>query len=417
MKKGRNILFVLMLCTAVVYSNHFDNSFHFDDSHTIVNNLSIRELAIPKFFRDGSTFSSLPANQSYRPVVTTLNAIDYSLGGNNNTFWFHLSIFASFLLAGVLLFIFLLHLLNKIPGGRFNTEIALFINGWFWLHPANAETINYIIARSDSFSTCMVLLALVMYCCWPFAKRFFLYLIPFIIGFLAKETAIMFLPLLFFYELFFGEKDVNAAVKRLIVPMLVSAGLLFLYKQMLPGSWQAGGDYTKTGYWMTQPFAVFHYVCNFFLPVNLVADTDWKIITSMSDTRFLTGTACLFLLMIVGLIFSFKPQLRLAGFGIIWFLLTLLPTSVIPLAELTNDHRTFFPYIGLFIAVASILQWIVSKKVRAFENKQIILFLQVAALVFFGWLALATWQRNKVWHSEYSLWKEVTIKAPGNGRG
>src|SRR5256885_16122730 len=79
------------------YSNHFQNSFHFDDAHAIVNNAAIQSLKnIPRFFTDARTFSSLPSNQSYRPLVSTLLAINYQLGGGN-PFWFHLSIFALFL--------------------------------------------------------------------------------------------------------------------------------------------------------------------------------------------------------------------------------------------------------------------------------------------------------------------------------
>ena len=51
----------------LVYANHFDNGFYFDDSHTIVENHYIREIRnIPLFFTDPTTFSVLPANQSYR---------------------------------------------------------------------------------------------------------------------------------------------------------------------------------------------------------------------------------------------------------------------------------------------------------------------------------------------------------------
>src|ERR1043166_3881766 len=88
------VLVALVLVAA--YANHFHNSFHFDDAHTIVNNAAIRELGnIPRFFTDATTFSALPSNQSYRPLVSTLLAIDYRIGGLN-PFWFHLSIFALF---------------------------------------------------------------------------------------------------------------------------------------------------------------------------------------------------------------------------------------------------------------------------------------------------------------------------------
>src|SRR2546423_4356261 len=74
---GGALLLIFVLAT---YSNHFHNSFHFDDAHTIENNASIRELRnIPLFFRDATTFSSLPSNQPYRPLVSTLLAMDYQL--------------------------------------------------------------------------------------------------------------------------------------------------------------------------------------------------------------------------------------------------------------------------------------------------------------------------------------------------
>ena len=82
-------LFLVVITLA--YSNHFSNGFYFDDSHTIVSNSYIRDIGnIPLFFKDGSTSSSLPANQAYRPVVTTLNAIDYWIGGGLESFYFHL---------------------------------------------------------------------------------------------------------------------------------------------------------------------------------------------------------------------------------------------------------------------------------------------------------------------------------------
>jgi len=54
------------------------------------------ESSVSVFFRDATTFSSLPSNQSYRPLVSTLFALDYWLGHGLRPFWFHLSIFALF---------------------------------------------------------------------------------------------------------------------------------------------------------------------------------------------------------------------------------------------------------------------------------------------------------------------------------
>jgi hypothetical protein len=68
------ILTGLMLCAiCLAYANHFRNGFHFDDSHTIIDNAYIRSLKnTPLFFTDARTFSVLPANRTYRPLVWNL---------------------------------------------------------------------------------------------------------------------------------------------------------------------------------------------------------------------------------------------------------------------------------------------------------------------------------------------------------
>src|SRR3989442_8251565 len=105
---------LLLIALLAAYANHFPNSFHFDDAHTIENNAAIRELRnIPLFFRDATTFSSLPSNQSYRPLVSTLLAIDYRLAGGLEPFWFHFSVLALFI-ALTLLLAFVVHRLLDI---------------------------------------------------------------------------------------------------------------------------------------------------------------------------------------------------------------------------------------------------------------------------------------------------------------
>src|SRR5439155_12724302 len=104
---------LLLMALLAAYANHFHNSFHFDDAHTIETNAAIRDLRnIPLFFRDATTFSALPSNQSYRPLVSTLLAIDYRLGGGVQPFWFHMSIFALFVVLTLLLAFVIHRLLN-----------------------------------------------------------------------------------------------------------------------------------------------------------------------------------------------------------------------------------------------------------------------------------------------------------------
>src|SRR5437763_12443456 len=170
---------LLALILLAAYSNHFQNSFHFDDAHTIVNNAAIRDLRnIPVFFRDARSFSSLPSNQSYRPLVSTLLAIDYAVGGLN-PLAYHLSIFALFV-ALVLLIAFVIYRLID------NVWVALGAAALYGLHPANADTVNYIIASAEIISTLGIIGSFAVYLAFPNLRRYFVFVLLAAVAILAK---------------------------------------------------------------------------------------------------------------------------------------------------------------------------------------------------------------------------------------
>jgi protein O-mannosyl-transferase len=71
MSGNRKIQVLFLAVVALVlltYANHFQNDFHFDDSHSVVQNPYIRDLRnFPKFFSDIETATVLPANRTWRP--------------------------------------------------------------------------------------------------------------------------------------------------------------------------------------------------------------------------------------------------------------------------------------------------------------------------------------------------------------
>ena len=173
-------LFILMV-TLGVYSNHFHNPFFFDDSHTIVNNSAITSLENwTDFFSNPETFSSLPANRAYRPMVTFLNAVDYYLSGELNSTTFHIHIFFWYAVTVLLFLILMVHLSKKanllldFKGKVFILLTSLF----FATHTINAETINYICARSDSFSTLFVIVSLLLFINQK-TRKYYLFLLKF----------------------------------------------------------------------------------------------------------------------------------------------------------------------------------------------------------------------------------------------
>ena len=66
-------IFIILLSVTLVYHKHFDNEFHFDDNHTIQNNIYIQDLKnFKKYFSDATTFSETFACKLNSVLVTTL---------------------------------------------------------------------------------------------------------------------------------------------------------------------------------------------------------------------------------------------------------------------------------------------------------------------------------------------------------
>lgn len=422
---------MVLVLTLLVYSNHFNNPFFFDDSHTIVTNGAITQISNwSSFFKDATTFSSLPANRAYRPMMTLMNAIDFNIGGGLNAKYFHIHIFFWYLVTIILFFILCNSLFLKAindPSKKFAiTIVSLFTTLYFATHTINAETINYICARSDSFSTLCVIVSLLLFINQK-SRKYHLYLFSMIIGIWSKQTAVMFIPILFFYLIIFEKeayfehikKDVKnwflAVFKMMVVPSII-AFLLFAFNHfyLTPSSTVSSNREVKQlDYILTQLYVVLHYFGNFLLPTSLSADPDIEILKPWYDKRILLG-----LLFSSSLIFAaFKAaknsNTRPIAFGIAWFFIALLPTSIVPLYQIANDHRMFFPFIGIFIAIS----WAIYLFLISNQKKSLKYISVFVCLILIGAYANGTYQRNKVWGDTETLWKDVTIKSPKNGRG
>ena len=421
-------LFILMI-TLVVYSNHFYNPFFFDDSHTIVNNSAITSLENwTDFFSNPETFSSLPANRAYRPMVTFLNAVDYSLSGELNSTTFHTHIFFWYVVT-VLLFLILMVHLSKKANLLFDFKAKVFIvltSLFFATHTINAETINYICARSDSFSTLFVLVSLLLFINQK-TRKYHLYLLSLLIGIWTKQTAVMFIPILFFYIILFEPKThyklvrssisnwIISVIKIMWIPTIFGVALFLINQLYLTPSSTVSSNLTVTKfeYISTQLYVILHYLGNFILPTSLSADPDIEIITPWYDKRILLGLLLILTLILTAFKCAKNEKTRPISFGIAWFFVALLPTSLVPLFQIANDHRMFFPFMGMFIAVgfAGFYYYNLIQK-HIYKMSFVIIVLLLISSYSFG-----TYERNKVWSSTESLWYDVTIKSPNNGRG
>ncbi len=422
------LVFLVFGLIFLAYSNHFSNTFVFDDAHTIQDNVAIKEINVVAFFTDASTFSSLPTNQTYRPFVTLENAIDYKIAGGLHTKAFHVHIFIMFLLVCGLLFLLVKKILDFIDFSNHNHYWGLLVAAIFGTLCANAETVNYIIQRAEIDAAFFILAGFVAYLHGGIWKNKHLYLIFPFIGFFAKEMTSTFAPLLFLYLLIFEEKvyllqfykpqefkKCITAFKKVLPAVILTCLFLVFYFKMQKFS---SGSTDTFLYLITQPAVMCHYIITYFVPYNLSLDSDWKLVDSIFDFRAIVGIVLICQLIYIALKASKNEKTRLFSFGILWFFVSLLPTSsVIPFAEVLNDHRAFIPYIGLTIAFVFGLKYMAEKYFESLLQQSVAKkIIAVVVVIFLGANAYGVHQRNKVWNTELSLWKDASEKSPNNGR-
>jgi protein O-mannosyl-transferase len=440
MKKEKTIsliiAIVLLLGLLLTYANHFNNGFHFDDSHTINNNVYIRNIGnFFTFFTDMHTFGSMPDNLGYRPVVTASTAVDYWIGGGYKPFYFHLSMFIVFVFQGILMFFMFLKIFSMSYKHEWNKYIVFFATAIYMFHPGIAETMNYIIARSDSFSTFFVIFGLVCYMSSKFCRKYLLYLIPVALGVLSKETAAMFPLLLFFYILLFENKvsfskifgsqrkllwkSIVRTLPALFFTMAVAVMVqVIAYKQTTnAGLGHNPVDSNQLKYILTQPYVLFTYFTNYFLPVSLSSDPDLTVFSSLTDFRMYLGFVFVGFMLFIAFVCSKNEKYRPISLGILWFFIAAIPTSLMAaLTQVSNSHRLFYLYVGLTIALVWALYLFIIKIKPVFENKRFNTSVLIIALVMILSYAFATRERNKVWKNDATLWYDIVQKGPQNPR-
>jgi tetratricopeptide (TPR) repeat protein len=402
------------------YWNSLDNAFHFDDAHVVENNLYIRSLKnVPRFFTDATTFSSIRSHASYRPLLSATLAVDYWIGGLSPR-PYHRTQIALLVALGAMLVAFYRTWLRD-AGTNAAAWLALAAATLFCVHTANTETLNFISSRSEELAVMGVVGSFLVWQAWPRARITGLHLVPMFLGALAKIHAVMYGPLLFAAVWLdrpdgTSARDRTRAAIRSTWPALAATIAVYAFVRWLDAPEWTGGGTARLPYAWTQPFVWLHYGRLFILPVGLTADSDWAMLPTWYDTRALVGYAFLAVLAVIWMRTWKRRATMPIAFGIVWFAIALVPTSsVFPFSEIVNEHRVFFPYVGLALAAACAAGLALERYV-ADPRRRPAVGGAIAALILAAHAA-GTWQRNRVWRTEETLWLDVTQKSPLNGRG
>jgi len=245
----------------------------------------------------------------------------------------------------------------------------------------------------------------------------------FALGLLSKEIAVVLPALLLIYEGLLRQKDVIARPRAAAARYLpfVAAGLIYLgVRRLLLGQAtvsvvlsgvdpMSGGGRGLLPNLFTQAKVLFLYLRLIVAPFGQSIDHD----VAISSSPFEPASAAALVGIAVIAAFAWKARRRmpLVSFGLAWFGIALLPTSLIPLNVVANEHRLYLPSIGLVIAVCGFVAyaWPSWELLPALARRSAL------GLAIVG-LSAATLARNEVWKTELGLWTDTVAKDPGSHR-
>ena len=414
-------LAIILVLGTVIYSNSFDCTFHFDDIISIVKNDAIKDV---------SDINTIWKSNSRRFIAYLSLAINHHFGALN-VWGYHLFNLMIHLTTSLLVY-WLMFITLKTPNVKSlipvkdHQWIALVVALIFVSHPLATQSVTYIIQRTASMVTLFYLFAIILYLKGRLNQGstslsigyFITALIAAIFALFTKENAFTIPLVILLVEISLFKRDkivVNFSKPRIILGCIVFLSFLLLlfsrvsssFFQTIPPSF--GHTYTVTpwNYLLTQFSVIAKYIQLLCFPINLNFDYDYAISNSLIEPR--TFLSLGFLLALVGLsIYLFKKQ-KLISFGIMWFFITIsIESSFIPLADLIFEHRTYLPSVGFFMILTVGIYQLVWQK-----NKKIALGL---IFLIIGTNSFATYQRNKIWKNEGTLWNDVIAKSPDKAR-
>ena len=430
-------LFLLIL-TVIVYSPIKNYEFiNFDDGSYVYKNETVQTGLTAESIKWAFQVIKTDETAYWHPLAWLPHMLDCQLFGVNPGMH-HLSSLFYHLLNTLLLFL----VLTRMTGALWKSAFVAMI---FALHPINMDSVVWISEKKNLFSTLFWLLTMLAYAHYasrPTLLRYFLVLIAFALGLMAKPmlaTLPCALLLLDFWPLnrikgyrfkWFRENQIreNQIQKDRInkkssppdtAPSFQEASLFRLISEKIPMLFLSFGTIGLSYYSLqhnsqiqnevTVPMALrisnalvsyFQYIWHLIWPVNYAifypfpeAIPIWKPII-----------AALALIILTSLVIIYSKKKPYLAVGWLWFLGTLVPVIGLINAGLwpaMADRWAYVPFIGLFIIIA----WGIPDFFSQFQAKKTIL--TGAAILSIIVLATATRIQLKYWKNSQALFQHA----------
>jgi len=415
------LLCLLAAIIILIYSGTLTTPFILDDIHNIRDNPHIRIPFLSFKNLTGAGFQSPLAN---RPVANISFALNYYFLGYNLV-GFHVVNILIHLASGIFLYAFVKATLRTptLRARYAGSAWIPFFTAFIWLvHPLQTQSVTYLVQRMNSLAAMFYVLSLLLYvkfrlnagnqAKWPLLGGCIL---AGLLAFGTKEISATLPGFIVLYEWYFFQGLSRQWAKRRVL-LLAGCGIFIIVISLLyfgndPFARILNGynnrDFTLIQRVLTQFRVVILYLSLLLWPQPMRLSLDHDIVLSYSLTNpittLLSMTVIIILILLALLLAKREP---LISFCILWYFGNLIIESSIIGLELVFEHRNYLPsMLAILLVVSLVFRYLKPA------------WLGVVALCVMGTLfTVWTFERNKVWSNEISLYRDCVEKAPGKAR-
>ena len=425
-KKYLPFLFIVWIPSIIWlgYSNSLNAVFHFDDIPFIVEQ---------NFEHWSHYLKNAFCCIGGRDIPLALFALNRQWGGLN-LYGYHIVNILIHIINALVLCILVYTLLKNVYRHHFAQHhhaillTAMSVATIFAVHPLASAAVTYLTQRTSQMATLFYMLATI---CYVKARNAFfdknykhlalwigLTLLSYQSAMSSKTMAMTWLVMPVLYEVIMilgNWEKIRRTLLPIILGTLAVVGTLFYFLKDHPifheGNYFVGFGsdslWSATEHWQVMARVVIIYWKLVTLPVLTWMNVDHNFDPTVGSDLTLYAIA-FHIVVVTGLIFLAHKKLRLCALGGFWFYLTFGPYIVVPERDILVEYKAYLPMIGWMLFLADVIFWAIKN-----QKSKIIGYGLVAFVIFGIW---GTRQRNAVYATTETLWKDAVSKAPKKAR-
>jgi Tfp pilus assembly protein PilF len=406
----------LFLFASALYAPSLRGGFVWDDRPLILTDRRIRSVRLWPSLLTTAFFTPQNTGREasyYRPLISLTYALDYRLAGGATRPWvYHLHNILAYAACCVLV---LLLLRRLVPRPAAAAPLAAFA---FAAHLLHTESVAWISGRTDVYAAILMIAAWLVHTGGAGRWRPWLVALLAFLGLMAKEVALVLVPLLFVTDWTrSGSLGRTArALPRLVPAALVTIGYVLLRRHALHGMTTGlegrHFDPLSLSGLATVCYTTLAYIGRLIAPVWSSAEFEivpFRTAAGAVPVLSILAVAALGALTVLALFRA--PR---AGLGLVWFGFTLAPAvNLIPIAETAAERFAFIPGIGAALLLALLFERALRPGGGARARRRLV---AASAAVLVLSMAASVLLRIPDWRTERTLCIHNVRTAPDNPR-